>query len=210
MLTLSGLSFAYAGGAPLIYPDVTVARGAALLITGPSGCGKTTLLHIVAGLHAARGGAMQLDARALNPRADVALVPQIPHLIGSLTVAQNVAAASFAAGKPLDGAFAAHLLAELGVAELAQRKPAQLSRGQAQRVALARALSLKPAVLLADEPTANLDDAAAAASVALLISEASAHNAALLVASHDGRIKHLFAHALDLQASPATFAAKAA
>jgi putative ABC transport system ATP-binding protein len=210
MLTLSGLTFAYTGGALLTYPDVTVARGAALLITGPSGCGKTTLLHAVAGLHAPRGGAMQLDGRALNPRADVALVPQIPHLIGSLTVAQNVAAAAFAAGKVLDAALAARLLDELGIAALAQRTPAELSRGQAQRVALARALSVKPAVLLADEPTANLDDDAAAASVALLLKEASAHNAALLVASHDGRIKHLFAHTLDLRSSSATFASKAA
>jgi putative ABC transport system ATP-binding protein len=210
MLTLSGLAFVYTGGALLNYPDVAVARGAALLITGPSGCGKTTLLHAVAGLHAPRGGAMQLDGRALNPRADVALVPQIPHLIGSLTVAQNVAAAAFAAGQVLDAALAARLLDELGIAALAQRMPAELSRGQAQRVALARALSVKPAVLLADEPTANLDDDAAAASVALLLKEASAHNAALLVASHDGRIKHLFTHTLDLRASPAGFASKAA
>jgi putative ABC transport system ATP-binding protein len=131
-------------------------------------------------------------------------------LIGSLTVAQNVAAAAFAAGKPLDAPFAARLLDELGIAPLVQRRPAELSRGQAQRVALARALSVKPAVLLADEPTANLDDESAAATAALLMTEASAHNAALLVASHDGRIKPLFAATLDLRASSGTFASKSA
>ncbi|MGL4576109.1 MAG: ATP-binding cassette domain-containing protein [Burkholderiaceae bacterium] len=210
MLTLSNLQFAYPNGAPLTYPDVAVARGQALLVTGASGCGKTTLLHIIAGLHAAKGGAMQLDGRALKPQADVALVPQIPHLIGSLTVAQNVASASFAAGKPLDAAFCAALLQELGIGDLAQRRPAQLSRGQAQRVALARALSVKPAVLLADEPTANLDDEATRATIDLLIAQAKAHNAALLVASHDGRVKPLFAHTLDLRASSAVFASEAA
>jgi putative ABC transport system ATP-binding protein len=206
MLTLSNLQFAYSSGAPLAYPNVEVERGQALLVTGASGCGKTTLLHIIAGLHRAKSGAMQLDGRALNPQADVALVPQIPHLIGSLTVAQNVASANFAAGKPLDAPFCDSLLQELGIADLAQRRPAQLSRGQAQRVALARALSVKPAVLLADEPTANLDDESTRATIALLIAQAKAHNAALLVASHDGRVKPLFAHTLDLRASSAIFA----
>jgi putative ABC transport system ATP-binding protein len=202
MLTLSELQFTYAPGAVFTYPDLSVARGQAVLITGPSGCGKTTLLHMIAGLHAPRSGQMALDGRPLHARHDVALVPQSAHLIGSLTVAQNIAAAAFAAGNAFDAAFTQQLLDELGIAALAQRLPAQLSRGQAQRVALARALSVKPAVLLADEPTANLDDAAAAASTALLLRQASVHQAALLVASHDGRIKHLFAHVLALQAVP--------
>lgn len=202
MLTLSELQFAYTPGAVFTYPDLSVARGQAVLITGPSGCGKTTLLHLIAGLHAPRSGRMALDGRPLNPRRDVALVPQSAHLIGSLTVAQNIAAAAFATGIAFDAAFAQQLLDELGIAALAQRLPAQLSRGQAQRVAVARALSVKPAVLLADEPTANLDDASAAASTALLLRQASAHQAALLVASHDGRIAHLFTQLLALHAAP--------
>jgi putative ABC transport system ATP-binding protein len=89
-----------------------------------------------------------------------------------------------------------HALAALGVAELASRLPSQLSGGQAQRVALARAVLLKPQVILADEPTASLDDEAAADAVQLLLATARGHHATLVIATHDARVAELFSSEL--------------
>jgi putative ABC transport system ATP-binding protein len=207
MLRTLLVQYAHPGGRLLYYPDVHVARGDALLMTGPSGCGKTTWLHLVAGLLQARGGQFWIDDQRLTPDR-VALVPQVPHLLGSLTVMQNLAAASFAARRSFDGARAEHLLDAVGLSALAARRPAELSRGQAQRVALARALMNQPDVLLADEPTASLDDESAAAAIKLLVSQAKAAGAALVIASHDGRVKPLFDATLALPgAEPAERAA---
>lgn len=191
------VQYAHPGGAMLRYPDINVARGDALLMTGPSGCGKTTWLHLVAGLLRMHGGQLWMDDAVLTPDR-VALVPQVPHLIGSLSVMQNLAVASFAAQRPFDEARALQLLEAMGLAHLLARRPSELSRGQAQRVAIARALVNRPDVLLADEPTASLDDEAAAAAIQLLVSQAAAANAALVIASHDGRVKPLFDATLSL------------
>ena len=121
-------------------------------------------------------------------------LPQKLHLSDALTVAQNLNLVYFAAGLPVDAAAVAQALAALDVADLAARKPSQLSGGQAQRVALARAVLLQPQVILADEPTASLDDAAAADAVAVLVHTARAHTATLVIASHDARITPLLDH----------------
>jgi putative ABC transport system ATP-binding protein len=110
-------------------------------------------------------------------------------------VHDNLALAQWAAGQPEDAGRIAEALAALGVAELARRKPAQLSGGQAQRVALARAVLLQPQVILADEPTASLDDAAAAQAAQLLAQVAAQQGATLVVASHDARLLQFFAQA---------------
>jgi putative ABC transport system ATP-binding protein len=201
MLTARGLQYRYPSGHTLSYPDVIAGTAAPLLILGPSGCGKSTLLHLMAGLLTPSAGSMRLDEKPFVPQTDAALVPQVPHLIGSLTVAQNIATAAWAGGRAFDAAIAAQLLHDLGIAALADRLPAALSRGQAQRVAVARALSIKPRVLLADEPTANLDDDAAFAATTLLQREAQAFGAVLIVASHDARIKALLEHTLLLAPS---------
>lgn len=96
--------------------------------------------------------------------------------------------AQWASGQPTDAARIAQALQALGVADLAHRKPSQLSGGQAQRVALARAVLCKPRVLLADEPTASLDDEAAANAVGLLLQTAKAQDATLVIATHDARV----------------------
>jgi putative ABC transport system ATP-binding protein len=112
-------------------------------------------------------------------------------LSAALTVVQNLALAQWAAGLPEDQAEIEHALVALGVAELASRLPSQLSGGQAQRVALARAVLLKPQVILADEPTASLDDEAAADAVQLLLVTAQARHATLVIATHDARVAAL-------------------
>jgi putative ABC transport system ATP-binding protein len=106
-------------------------------------------------------------------------------------VAQNLGLAQWAAGLPEDPGRIDATLAALGVADLAQRKPAQLSGGQAQRVALARAVLLNPKIILADEPTASLDDEAADSAIALLVQTTQAQGATLVIATHDSRVAPL-------------------
>jgi putative ABC transport system ATP-binding protein len=192
------LRYAYPGGAELAFPDVDVAQGAVLLLSGPSGCGKSTWLALVAGLVAPASGEVTVAGQPLAALKNIAgdawraraigFLPQKLHLSAALSVYQNMALAQWAAGVPEDAGRIHTALQSLGVAELAHRKPGQLSGGQAQRVALARAVLLQPKVILADEPTASLDDAAAADAVALLLATAKSQNATLVIATHDARV----------------------
>ncbi len=204
MIQTRGLAYRYPGadaGDDLQFPDVEVAQGTVLLLSGPSGCGKSTWLALVAGLVAPTAGTLEVAGQRLDALPSVAadawraraigFLPQKLHLSAALTVQQNLAMAQWAAGQPEDASAIATTLAALGVAELARRLPAQLSGGQAQRVALARAVLQQPRVLLADEPTASLDDDAAADAVGLLLATARSHGATLVIATHDARVAAL-------------------
>jgi len=134
------------------------------------------------------------------------------HLSPALTVHDNLAMAQWAAGRAEDRRQILQALAALDVEDLAQRKPTQLSGGQAQRVALARAVLLEPKLILADEPTASLDDAAAEVAAQLLQKSAQASGATLVIASHDARIMQFFSAAqnamvLALESTPSGSAA---
>ena len=201
MIQTKHLSYCYAGSAPIHFPDVDVAQGSVLLLSGPSGCGKSTWLALVAGLVQPAAGTLTVADQALAALSCVAadawraktigFLPQKLHLSAALTVTQNLAMAQWAAGHHEDHGRIATALSALGVAELARRKPAQLSGGQAQRVALARAVLLQPQILLADEPTASLDDEAAASAIGLLVQTAQQHGATLVIATHDARVAPL-------------------
>jgi putative ABC transport system ATP-binding protein len=201
MIRTRQLVYAYSMGPTLVFPDVDVAQGAVLLLSGPSGCGKSTWLALVAGLMAATSGEMvvvdQSPGALKNITADawrartIGFLPQKLHLSAALTVWQNLAIAQWAAGQPENVVDIDAALQALGVQELAQRKPAQLSGGQAQRVALARAVLLQPRVILADEPTASLDDEAAADALGLLLNTARRQGATLVIATHDRRVQAL-------------------
>ena len=197
------LQYRYHGGAALVFPDVDLPQGAVLRVSGPSGCGKSTWLALVAGLVAPTAGALTVAGQPLaalrggavdawRARA-VGFLPQQLHLSAALTVQQNLAVAQWATGQPEDLGRIHTALAALGVQDLAGRKPAQLSGGQAQRVALARAVLLKPQVILADEPTASLDDDAARDAFALLLRTAQTHGATLVIATHDARVAAMMA-----------------
>jgi putative ABC transport system ATP-binding protein len=193
------LRFRYPAGPQLSFADVDLVQGGTLLLRGNSGAGKSTWLALVAGLLAPDSGQVVVAGQPLaalsGPARDrwrgrtLGFLPQKLHLSEALTVEGNLALAFYAAGLPVDHAAIARTLASLGVGELARRRPAQLSGGQAQRVALARSLLLQPRVILADEPTASLDDAAAAAAVALLEAGAQACGASLVIATHDDRVQ---------------------
>ena len=198
MIQTSKLGYTYPSGTSLTFPDVDVAQGTVLLLSGPSGCGKSTWLALVAALVAPTSGSLTVAGQKLGALKSVAadawraraigFLPQRLHLSAALSVYQNLAMAQWAAGQPEDAARIHAALQALAVQDLGQRKPGQLSGGQAQRVALARAVLLQPQVILADEPTASLDDAAAADAVGLLLATAKGQNATLVIATHDARV----------------------
>jgi putative ABC transport system ATP-binding protein len=192
------LAYQYPGGAELRFENVDVAQGGVLLLRGASGSGKSTWLTLAAGLLSPGGGDITVAGQSLKALGKVAgdawrartigFLPQKLHLSAALTVHANLAIAQWAAGQPQDDARIREALTALGVQELAARKPAQLSGGQAQRVALARAVLLQPKVILADEPTASLDDDAARQAVELLQATARQQGATLVIATHDSRV----------------------
>ena len=202
MIRTRQLAYRYAGGPELRFDDIDVAQGGVLLLRGNSGSGKSTWLALAAGLLHPGAGEMCVAGQPLQALGKVAgdawraktigFLPQKLHLSAALTVHDNLAMAQWAAGQAQDSARITGALAALGVQDLARRKPAQLSGGQAQRVALARAVLLKPQVILADEPTASLDDDAAAAALALLQATASREGATLVISTHDARVAAFF------------------
>jgi ABC-type lipoprotein export system ATPase subunit len=178
MIELIGVSKTYRRG-PLAVEalrriDLTVVSGEFLAITGKSGCGKSTLLHIIGGLEAVSSGQVRVDGRDLTSLSDpeltrfrrdrVGVVFQSFNLLPLLTLEENVALPRVLQGTPYAQASleARQWLSEVGLEERRQHKPHQVSGGEMQRAAIARALINRPAVLLADEPTGNLDHATSA------------------------------------------------
>ena len=234
MICTSQLSYRYGSGPPIAFADVDVPQGATLLLRGASGSGKSTWLALAAGLLRASSGCIEVAGQDLGDLKNIArdawrartigFLPQKLHLSEALTVHGNLAMAQWAAGSAAGGAagsaagFAddarsiAQVLATLGLSDLANRKPSQLSGGQAQRVALARAVLLAPQVILADEPTASLDDEAARAALALLQATAQSCNATLVIATHDARVAQALPGAMQvrLPSSPPAMAKIAA
>lgn len=210
-LRLTGLVVRLARGTELRFPDLQLAPGEQAVVCGPSGAGKTTLLAALAGLlpfDADQVSVQGHDLLALQRAGSAAFdgfrarsigwVPQQPLLMGALSVLENLLIAQRLAGIPTDADAARARLDELGLQGLYGRKPAALSRGQQQRVVLARALINRPLILLADEPTANLDDVRAGQVIDLLQQQASRHQANLLVASHDARVITAFERRVQL------------
>ena len=198
MIQSRQLAYRYSSGPALQFPDLELPQGGVLLLHGPSGSGKSTWLALAAGLLRPTGGEIIVAGQALAALRPVAVdawrahaigfLPQRLHLSEALTVAGNLGLAQWAAGVPDDAAAVARVLSTLGLSDLATRRPSQLSGGQAQRVALARAVLLQPHVILADEPTASLDDTAAAAALQLLADTAARLHASLVIATHDARV----------------------
>ncbi len=201
MIRCQGLRYAYPNGPTLQFPDVDVPQGTVLLLSGPSGCGKSTWLALVAALMLPTLGQLWVAGEAVHALKHVAsdawraraigFLHQKLHLSAAMTVQQNLAMAQWASGTAPVPQRITQTLQALGVAELAHRLPSQLSGGQAQRVALARAVLLQPQVILADEPTASLDDEAAAEATGLLLATARAQAATLVIATHDARVTRL-------------------
>lgn len=213
MIESLGLEFAHPRHASLRMPDVSVVQGGTLLLRGPSGSGKSTWLALAAGLLTPSAGEIVVAGQSVSALAGAArdgwrarhigFLPQRLHLSEALTVADNLALAYFAAGLPVSRVAIAQALEALDLAALAARRPSQLSGGQAQRVALARAVLLRPRVILADEPTASLDDDACMTALALLRRTARSLDATLVIATHDARVREALPQAQVLAFSAA-------
>jgi ABC-type lipoprotein export system ATPase subunit len=212
MFAIENLTHAYDGRDVLRVASWRAEQGAHWLILGPSGSGKTTLLHVLAGiLKPSSGKAVVADHEltAMTPAAldrfrgkHVGIVLQRLHLIDSLSVMNNLLLAQYMAGEKQDAARVREVLESLDLADKADAHPHALSHGQAQRVAVARAVVNKPKLLLADEPTSNLDDARCVQALDLLLAQARACGATLVIATHDQRIKSRVAHHFELNAQP--------
>jgi putative ABC transport system ATP-binding protein len=177
--------------------NLDIAPGERVALTGESGSGKSTLLHLIAGLDSADGGEIRLDNASITDLSDagraalrrdrLGLVFQQFNLIPSLNVADNLAFQARIAGRH-DRAWHDELAERLGLANLLKRYPEQLSGGQQQRVAIGRALATKPALLLADEPTGNLDEATADDVLALARELVAATGCGFLMVTHSMRL----------------------
>jgi putative ABC transport system ATP-binding protein len=177
--------------------NLSVAAGERVALTGESGSGKSTLLHLIAGLDRADGGEAWLADTSLSELSDagraalrrdrLGLVFQQFNLIPSLSVEDNLVFQSRIAGRH-DPAWHAELVERLGLAGLLNRYPEQLSGGQQQRVAIGRALAVKPQLLLADEPTGNLDEATADDVLALTRDLVARTGCGFLMVTHSARL----------------------
>jgi ABC-type lipoprotein export system ATPase subunit len=179
--------------------DLDVAAGETVAVMGPSGCGKSTLLHLLGGLDRPSGGELRLAGQRIDQMSEKALarlrrdtigfVFQAFHLMEELTAAENVEVPALLAGRPARAARqrATELLDRVGLASRAGFLPSKLSGGQRQRVAIARALVNEPLVVLADEPTGNLDSAATL-DVLRLFETLHESGQTLVIVTHDSRI----------------------
>ena len=201
MLSVRNLTKTYRSGGEqtkvLRGVNLDIAPGERVALTGESGSGKSTLLHLIAGLDSADGGQIRLDSaeitdlndagRAALRRDRLGLVFQQFNLIPSLNVSDNLAFQARIAGRH-DAAWHDELVARLGLKPFLKRYPEQLSGGQQQRVAIGRALATRPALLLADEPTGNLDEATADDVLALARELVAATGCGFLMVTHSMRL----------------------
>jgi putative ABC transport system ATP-binding protein len=177
--------------------NCTVHAGDEIALVGPSGSGKSSLLHLLAGLDAPTSGS--IDRPALN-RGEVAVVFQGPSLLAPLSVAENVALPLLLRGVDADsaGSSARTALARLDLVDLAEKLPEEISGGQAQRVAVARVLAAGPRLILADEPTGQLDHVTGEHVIGVLMLAARETGAALIVSTHDPEIAQRLARRWDM------------
>ena len=201
LLELKAITKSFSG----VDGDVEVLRGVSLgldagqtlALTGESGSGKSTILHISAGLEVPDGGSLHLEGVEINElseaeranlrRSEIGIVFQQFNLIPSLTVEANIGFQASLAGRR-DKTFESELVEELGLSDQLKQYPESLSGGQQQRVAIARALAVRPKLLLADEPTGNLDESTASAVLTAMLDLVGRTGAALMVVTHSAAL----------------------
>lgn len=207
MIQIRNLIHSY-GETTIQYPDWEVEEGKHAMILGNSGCGKTTLLHLLGGLMKAPKGSISIAGHVISEKSSsqldrfrgehIGLIFQKPHLVGALSVKENLTLSQYLGKKKLDVSRVEEALDQLGILDLKNRKIHQISQGQAQRVSIARAVLNSPKLLLADEPTASLDDENCNKVINLLKSQAEQHGSTLIIATHDHRVKSEFENRLEL------------
>ena len=208
MIVTKSVNFKYKNVPEFIIPDLKVKSGEELLVLGNSGSGKTTLLNILGGMLKPERGEVFINGVSLYGLKgngldkfrgkNIGIVFQKPHILKALTVTENIALPHFFVGKSKPGLIEQYLK-ELGIYHKRNARVNTLSEGEAQRVSIARALANEPKVILADEPTASLDDLNAKTVIGLLQDQARKLNAALIVVTHDYRVKENIANSITME-----------
>jgi len=208
MISTSNLSYTYQGASAISFPDLNIQRGDQFLLLGESGSGKTTLLHLLGGLLKSQQGKIDVNGTNITQLTESSLdhfrgqhygfIFQRNHLINALSVEKNLLMAPFLAGLKQDRGRVEEVLTQLGIADKRHAAIRELSLGQAQRVAIARAILNMPVVILADEPTSALDDKNCDRVSELLLSVAEQNQAALVIATHDQRLKNKIKNVIQL------------
>ena len=204
MIQTNNLTFQYQGQPLISFPDFKVKGSEALLICGESGCGKTTLLHLLAVLRQSLSGEIKIGEDKTSAfqaskmdqfrGENIGIVYQNSYFIESLSVLDNLLISPYSADRER-----AMIIAErLNISDILLRKPNRLSVGQQQRATIARAVMNSPKLLLADEPTSALDNKNCKQVINLLLEEANSNNAALVIVTHDDRLRSEISACIDL------------
>lgn len=209
LFSTQDLKYAHPGQTQLSFSNISLDQGDSLLVLGKSGSGKTTLLNLLAGLLLPLSGSVILGGVDLTKLSggkldlyrgkNIGIVFQKPHLLAPLSVKENLVAAQYFAKEK--GQNVLSLLDELGIGAKANSSVKTLSEGEAQRVSIARALVNKPRLILADEPTSSLDDENTERVINLLKNQAEKIGAALIIVTHDQRVKDHISNFIEVKAS---------
>jgi ABC-type lipoprotein export system ATPase subunit len=208
MLSTKDLKFEYTPQVKFSFPDIECAAGDSLVITGESGSGKTTLLHLLGGLIKPKSGKVILNETEVNVLdgssldkfrgKHISIIFQKMHFISSISVLENILLAQWLGTENKNKDHAMQILEKLQIADQKDKNIKQLSQGQQQRVAIARALINQPSLILADEPTSSLDNRNAEIVEKLLRESAQSMNAALVIVTHDMRMKQNAKNTIEL------------
>ncbi|MFK7757060.1 MAG: ABC transporter ATP-binding protein [Flavobacteriales bacterium] len=208
MLEAKQITFSYDALNEFSFPDFTCAEGEKKLILGGSGTGKTTYLHLLTGLLRPNSGSITLNGTNIATLSSkeldqfrgkhIGLVFQTAHFINALTVKENLRVPLWLGGKKSDDSRISELLERLQIGHKLNSRIHHLSIGERQRVSIARALIHKPKIIFADEPTSALDDENTEYVVKLLEEQATAEGAALVIVTHDTRLKDLYKNRVEL------------
>ncbi len=201
MIRVSGLSKQFSSSRKILFPDFQISESDSLLIHGPSGCGKTTLLNILSGLLIPDSGMVWIGDQNLFELSaaqrdhfrgkNIGVCLQHPVFLRSLNVLDNLLFSQHLATNKTNREYCLELIHQLGLQHTLHQSTNTLSQGERQRLMLIRALINKPKILLADEPTSSLDDHNTDLLTELMISQTKLHHCALIMVSHDARLKKL-------------------
>jgi len=211
IIQTSNLAYTFSKGPKLIFPSFQAEENSELLILGNSGTGKTTLLHLLAGLRKPTSGEIEVNGVKLGSLSggaldrfrgkNIGVVFQTSHFVQSLSVIDNILLAPYFSKNKVSKTDAEKMLDRLNILSKKNKKTSSLSVGEQQRVAIARALLNNPSLILADEPTSALDDENAKEVLNLLREQTHSLKAALLIVTHDNRLKDEVKQRIELTSS---------